>query len=122
MKKITFLFLVFFTVSSFAQKKFHQITCDTKTSIEKQKENGSFTFIFPDQIDKEQIDRTAKFYTNYFVVSFNNKTKSVQIRMTVNDQNNRRVIKRFLISNKIEEIILDDQIYTVDNFYNQFLK
>jgi hypothetical protein len=78
--------------------------------------------VFPKEISNEEIKKNATFYTSYFEVKHKQKNGLVTITMQINDSPSRRIIKRFLISNNIKSINVDNKEYSIDEFYNEFLK
>lgn len=121
MKKILLLFILF-SGFSIGQEKEFVAKFEIPSTISQNKVKGSFYFIFPNEISKEQIEKNAKFYTNYFEVKFNEKTNLVKIEMVNNDERSRSIIKRYLISNRIKKIQIEDKVLMIDQFYNEYLK
>lgn len=107
---------------SFSQDVTYTAKLENSAKFQENKVKGSFNFVFPKEITKDQIDKNAKFYTNHFQVKFTEKTNLVKIEMVNNDEQSRSIIKRFLISNRIKKIQIDNKELSIDQFYNEYLK
>lgn len=121
MKNLLILFVLISSLS-FSQDVTYTAKLENSTKFQENKVKGSFNFIFPKEISKEQIEKNAKFYTNHFQVKFIEKTNLVEIEMVNNDERSRSIIKRFLISNQVKKIKIDDKELSIDQFYNEYLK
>lgn len=84
-------------------------------------EEGVFMFTLPETATVEQVQKSANFYTDYFTVDYNDEQKTTKIVMIDNDAMTRRIITRFLISNKIQTVDFNGENYTVNDFYEKFM-
>lgn len=117
------IFLLILSVNvCFAQDKIFQAKIANSKQIIKNKAKGEFTFVFPNTTEKELIEKNAANYADHFTVSYNEKKHLVTIKMVKNDASSRQIINRFLISNKITQLEMDDQLYKVEEFYQKYLK
>lgn len=121
MKKILFLFLLV-TGFSFSQDKIFEAKVTNPKKLESFKTSGELSFTFPSSTTKENIEKTAKYYTQFFTVTFDEKKSEVLIKMVNNDEKSRHIINRFLIANKISQVNLDGQLFKVEAFYETHLK
>jgi len=94
----------------------------SKSEILKSKENGSYIFTLPKGTTKEKVEQSAKYYTIYFNVIFDETTLEAKINMITNDEKVRHVICRFLVSTDVEIINLEGQEFVVEEFYRQYMK
>jgi len=83
---------------------------------------GKYEFELPATASAEEVKKTAAYYTQYFAVAFDDKTKKATLTLTANENINRQVMERFLISNQVREIQLDGETYKVQDFFNKFVK
>jgi hypothetical protein len=123
MKKIT-LFIVLF-VASFqlaSAQKISQARMDSDRNATRQHiKDGHVEFFFNRNINKEEVRRSAEYYTTYFTVNFDEGSGRVSISFADESQMARRVLGRFLLSNNIEEIMIGTELLSVTDFMDQFL-
>ncbi len=119
-----FLIVLFVLVSgfSFSQDKIFEAKVAKTADFADNKSKGEFYFTFPAATDKQVIAKNAAFYTEYFSVQFDERSKLVSIKMVQNDEKSRHIISRFLISNKITQVEMDGTLYKVDEFYQAKIK
>ena len=124
MKKFYFIAVLFIglSITAHSQDISNLALVKSKLEILKSKENGCYIFTFPKGTTKEKIEHSAKYYTIYFNVIFDEKTLEAKINMITNDEKSRHVICRFLASNEIEIINLEGQEFVIEEFYKQFMK
>ena len=124
MKTYYFIAVLFIglSLSAHSQEKSKSAFVKSKTEILKSKENGSYIFTLPKGTKKETVEQSAKYYTIYFNVIFDEKTLEAKIDMITNDYKSRHVICRFLVSTDIEIINMEGQEFVVEEFYKQFMK
>jgi hypothetical protein len=89
-----------------------------KTSVKE----GVFTFNLPDNVTAEEIERTQKYYVDYFTVDFDASSKLLTVKMVDNSPESRRVVTRLLVSNGISEIEFNGNNYRVTEFYDLFMR
>jgi len=116
------LFLIFTSNFIFSQETSYSAKLENSARFQENKDKGIFNFVFPKEISNEEIKKNATYYTTYFEVKHKQNNGLVTIKMHTNDSPSRRIIKRFLISNNIKRINIDNKEYTIDEFYNEFLK
>ncbi len=81
---------------------------------------GEFNFQMPEGTSIEKINQTANYYTSYFTVKYDSKTRIAKIQ-TIADKANG-IILRFLISNEIKTISYDGKVYEVEKFAGNFIQ
>jgi hypothetical protein len=124
MKTYYFIAVLFISlsISAHSQEKSKSAFVKSKSEILKSKENGSYTFTFPKGTKKEEIEQSAKYYTIYFNVIFDELTSEAKINLITNDFKVRHVICRFLASNNIQIINMEGEEFVVEEFYKQYMK
>ena len=124
MKTFYFIAVLFIglSISAHCQDASNLALVKSKLEILKSKENGSYVFTLPKGTTKEKVEQSAKYYTIYFNVIFDEKTFEAKINMITNDEKSRHVICRFLVSNEIEIINMEGQEFVVEEFYKQYMK
>lgn len=115
------IFLAFIAFFSFgyAQKASVSGTLET---IKENVSKGTLSFTMPQSTSSDEINRTSQYYVDYFTVDFNESTKNAKISMIDNSPEGRRVVTRFLLSNKISVIVFNENEYKITEFYDNFLK
>lgn len=123
MKKIVSIaiFSILTTLGFSQEAGYLQAKTESESVLQKSKSSGLYEFQFPTSLDKATVEKNAAFYTDYFSVQFDDKTKIAKLKMNENNEINRRVILRFLLSNNIKEINLDGKIESVEVFYKNHL-
>jgi hypothetical protein len=120
MKKLFFLLLtVIVTSVGFAQ------TASVAGNAETMKESvksGTFQFTMPESVTAAEIERTKKFYVDYFTVEYNAQSRLLKVKMVNNDAESRRVVTRLLVSNGISEINFDGKSYRITEFYDAYMR
>jgi hypothetical protein len=94
----------------------------TKTAITAGKTSGTFEVKMPARVTAEDVANYGQYYENFFTVSYNATTKLATINMINNDSPTRRIIIRFLASNQIQNVSVDNVSYDLNTFYDNFLK
>ncbi len=124
MKTYYFIAVLFISlsISAQSQEKSKSAFVISKSEIFKSKENGSYTFTLPKGTTKEEVEQSAKYYTIYFNVIFDELTSEAKINLITNDFKARHVICRFLVSNDIEIINMEGQEFVVEEFYKLYMK
>lgn len=123
MKKIVSIaiFSILTTLGFSQEAGYLQAKTGSESVLQKSKSSGLYEFQFPTSLDKATVEKNAAFYKDYFSVQFDDKTKIAKLKMNENNEINRRVILRFLLSNNIKEINLDGKIESVEVFYKNHL-
>lgn len=122
MKKILFavVFLIGTTVS-FGQDN-NTAICGTKIAFTQGKDAGKILMKLPANVSSEDVQMYAAYYEKSFTVNFNPQSHEVTFNMVTNDANSRRIILRFLSANQIQNVIVENRVYTITDFYENFLK
>jgi hypothetical protein len=122
MKKVL-LAIVFIigTFVSFAQDA-HTAICGTKAALTQEVTNGRIKMKLPATISEEDVRNYASYYEKMFTIDYNATSHEIVYSMVVNDASNRRVIIRFLSANQINNIVVEGKTFTVNDFYDNFLK
>ena len=122
MKKVLFavVFLIGTTVS-FAQDR-NTAVCGTKIALTQGKDAGKILVKLPADVTAEDVQTYAAYYEKTFTVNFNAQSHEVTFNMISNDSNSRRIIIRFLSANQIQNVIVENRVYTITDFYENFLK
>lgn len=84
-------------------------------------EQGYFEFQMPAETSEKELAKTIGYYTDYFTVKYSPKTMIAAVTMVDNTPQNRQIVKRFLISNKIETIVLDGEEIPVGDFFTDYM-
>lgn len=120
MKKLVALFVVAIVgFTSYAQTAKVE---GTPATMKENVQQGVFTFEMPSSASSIEIKRTTSYYVDYFTVDFNADTKTVKIKMIDNSPEGRRVVTRFLLSNKVSIIEFNSEEYKITEFYDNFMK
>jgi hypothetical protein len=118
---LTFLLLLLATFSSTAQDSKSAI-CSKKADLLKGVETGRIEITLPETVLKDDVEKYAGYYKNAFTIDFNEKSHVVSILMVENNSSNRKVIMRFLAANQVQNVIVEDKLFLVNDFYENFLK
>jgi hypothetical protein len=120
----SFLFSVLFLVITstyFSQGISIVGKAQTVTELVQSKNNGIYTFYFPETITKDKIETAANYYPTYFSYSINEEENSIKITLLENSANNRRIIMRFLMSARLQKIKVGDSELLIQEFYDNHL-
>jgi hypothetical protein len=120
----SFLFSVLFLVITstyFSQGISIVGKAQTVTELVQSKNNGIYTFYFPETITKDKIETAANYYPTYFSYSINEEENSIKITLLKNSANNRRIIMRFLMSARLQKIKVGDSELLIQEFYDNQL-
>lgn len=94
----------------------------TPESMKQGVKQGVFEFVMPASTSVSEINRTAGYYVDYFNVAFDDATKKATITMVDNTPEGRRVVSRFLLSNKVSVIAFDGKEFKITEFYDKYMK
>jgi hypothetical protein len=125
MKKLNLLLFIFLlsSIICFSQEEKSKVAfARDKTELLKNKSDGKFLFVLPQNTSNEEVKRNSSFYTSYFTVKFDTNSKEAIIQMKTNDENSRHIILRFFTSFDIEYIQSEGKSYRIEEFYQKFLK
>ena len=120
MKKFIALFVVaILGLTTYAQTASVEGTPSTMKENVKQ---GVFKFVMPSTTSADEVKRTSKYYVDYFSVEFDEQSKVAVVKMIDNSPEGRRVVTRFLLSNKVSVVSFNGNEYKITEFYDNFMK
>jgi len=108
----------------FASVTFGQNTVATVKSAQELidlKKTGVCVINLPGEYTKAEIADRAKYYTTYFTVDYNEKTKGVTIKMVENEARSRQVIERFMVACGIEKLQIGDELVATSEIFSRYL-
>lgn len=115
------LFALLLTSFSFGISAQEKALISTE-AIAKCKSQGVFELVIPTTVTQDMIAESAAKYTTYFTVDFDKKSHAIAIKLTKNEEMNKRVITRFLMSVGLENVTIMDKQVRVDELYDLHLK
>jgi hypothetical protein len=121
MKKISiFLIITLLTISTFANGV---VTYNDASTAEKSKTEGVFNFSFDSNFTLEDINKTAKYYTNYFTVTPVKTENGINVTIKIVEDNEmaRRVVNRFFVSLEVKEVDVNGTMIPVEKFVTKFI-
>lgn len=120
MKSILAVLVFFVAVNvSFAQER---AVVKNKSELTSIKTSGEGSITLPSNLTNELVQSKAKYYTHYFSVEFNEKTKVASIKMVDNSERSRAVIVRFLAACDVNEVDIEGTIVNRDDIFMNYLK
>ena len=123
MKKfLTIVLAVFLGGTAFAQEAPAKAKVESAEKFAADKRNGKFEFQLPETATAENVKKTAAYYTQYFTVNFDQKTKKAKLTMLQTDEKSKHVIVRFLVSNDVKEVTMDGKDYKTEEFFQQYIR
>ena len=96
--------------------------CKSKSNLLSGKESGKIEITLPESVVKENVEEYGKYYIKMFTIGFDEKSHLATFNMVTNDENSRRVIMRFLSANQIQSVVVENKVFTLADFYENFLK
>ena len=84
--------------------------------------DGNISLTLPTEITNDDVQKYSKYYTSFFITSFNEKSHQVTFSMVNNDPKSRRVIIRFLSANGIQFARIGSNALPLSDFYDTYLK
>ena len=118
---LTSLCILLFS-STLTAQTVNSASCKSKVNLLSGKESGKIQITLPESVVKENVEDYGKYYLNMFTVNFDQKTHLATFNMVTNDENSRRVILRFLSANQIQSVVVENKVFTLGDFYDNFLK
>lgn len=117
------LFYTLFVLVGLSSMSFAQDVASTTgaNDLRKAKEEGVYTFTLPGKSTAD-IEKSAKYYTHYFTVDFNDATDVATVTMTENKSANRNVVARFLIASGMKQVAVDGTTISIDEFRSTYLQ
>lgn len=121
MKKILVLSIFLFsTLLSFAQAEQKAIVNSlSEYAIEKSKDQ--FSFVLTKKTTQEHVVSTARFYTDYFTTTFDEANNTMKVTMNNQDWINRQIMRRLFSGLNIQEVMLEDKVFHVDDFFKEYV-
>lgn len=120
MKSVLAVLVFFVAVNySFAQER---AIVKNKIELTSIKSSGEGSIILPANMTNDLVQAKAKYYTHYFSVEFNEKSKVAAIKMVENTERSRAVIVRFLAACDVNEIDVEGTIVKRDDLFVNYLK
>lgn len=94
---------------------------ESAAKFEAGKSSGTYEFQLPASATAESVKKNSSYYTQYFTVNFDDKTKNAKVKMVQTDEKAKHVIVRFLVANGVTEVTMDGKDYHVEDFYQQHI-
>jgi len=123
MKKFVVLSLMILGLGAFSfAQEVNQVQFNMSSeNLKKALNAGEITFFFSKSADAEAIKNSTQYYTNYFSVAHDKNTGKCTLKLTKDDMA-KMVISRFLMSNGINEVIIDGKTISVQDFIAEYLR
>ena len=86
------------------------------------KERGRGHITLPSKLTKEEVMSRAKYYTLYFTVDFDDKSKVATISMVDNTERSRAIIIRFLAACEVQTINVAGEVIDRVQLFERYLK
>jgi hypothetical protein len=119
---VVFAFMIFGLGAAAYAQEINQVRfTGSSAEIKKSIDAGEVTFFFSKNADAEAIKTNAQYYTNFFTVK-HDKTSGKCVLMLTQDDMAKLVISRFLMSNGISEVLIEDIVISVQDFIAQYLR
>jgi len=124
MKKAFFTLtaIVALTFTGISQERTNTAVTKGNTELLESKTSKSYSYILPDEISKEKVEKSASYYTKTFIVTYNEKTREAIIVMNEDQMKGEMIMGRFLSSCGVRFLKVDDQEITLDEFMKVYLK
>lgn len=119
---LTFFSLLFASTSFSQAINQVKLASNNVATVQKNIDNGVLTFYFNTKIDAKKVISNAKYYTEYFSVKYDKTSGKTILNYVDESKMARKVTVRFLSSNNIKEVLLGDQIISIDEFMTKYLK
>lgn len=82
---------------------------------------GEFVFGIPASVTSQQVKESAEYYTLYFTVEHLASSSQVRIKMKENTPKARHIICRFFASLGVREMMVDDAVMSIEEYYQEYL-
>lgn len=124
MKRLFFSLLTVMSIASFsfAQDSKSTAVAQSSKDLVESKTSGNYIFTLPETVTSEDVAKNSKYYVHYFTVEFDDNTQQANIKMISNDDKSRHVIMRFLTANQIQNVQVDGKSYSLDQFFENYMK
>jgi hypothetical protein len=82
-----------------------------------------FHFTFDSSFNTDNLNTTGTYYTDYFTVeaTAENNGSNVVITLIQNDEMSRKVIMRYMVTNKVESVEVNGESLTLDEFMGTYI-
>lgn len=117
--KTIFSTLIFVLALSFSYGQASVKSASDLTSI---KESGKGYITLPANLTKADVEAKSKYYTLYFTVNFDEKSKVATISMVENSERSRQIIIRFLAACEVQTINVGAESVSRDVLFEKYLK
>jgi len=123
MKKVICLFALIlgFGFFGFSQEVSSMSVSKGKVELKKSAETGVYQFELPEYCTKEEVAKRAAYYSSYFTVAFDEASSMATVKMLDGVASKRKVIARFLASNGVRSMKVDDDVLSIDEFIKAYL-
>lgn len=108
--------------ASNAQEPSELATSKGADALTKSKSSGEYVFTLPSTVSREDVEKSSKYYTHYFTVSFDAGSHDATVSMVSNDGKSRYVIARFLTSCGVRFIKVDGNNLSLEVFSETYFK
>ena len=122
MKNLILIGFVLFSSLQLNSQVVNSAICKSKSTLEEGKENGKIEITLPESVSKENVEEYGKYYVKMFTINFDEKSHLATFNMVTNDSSSRRVIARFLSANQIASVVVENKVFTLNDFFENFLK
>lgn len=124
MKRLIYTLFAVMLVSfaSNAQEPTELAVSKGSDALVKSKSSGEYVFTLPSTVSKEDVEKSAKYYTHYFTVNFDAGSHDASVVLVNNEPKSRFVISRFLSSCGVRFIKVDGKNMGLDEFSNTYFK
>lgn len=122
MKNLILIGFVLFSSLQLNSQVVNSAICKSKSTLIEGKENGKIEITLPESVSKENVEEYGKYYVKMFTINFDEKSHLATFNMVTNDSGSRRVIARFLSANQIASVVVENKVFTLNDFFENFLK
>lgn len=122
MKILISIGLIYFSILQVTAQANYSASCKSKTSLSEGKSSGKIEITLPESVTKESVEEYGKYYTKMFTINFDEESQLATFIMVTNDSNSRRVIARFLSANQIQSVVVENKEFSLNDFFENFLK
>lgn len=119
--KTLFSIVVLFLTMNIASAQ-NSATVKSASDLTSLKDKGKGFITLPGNLTKEDVASKSKYYTLYFTVEFDDKTKVATINMVDNTERSRAIITRFLAACEVQTIVVGNETVHRDQLFEKYLK
>lgn len=117
----TLIAVLGFTAMSFAQEAVNTASSAGQSELELSKKSGEYVFTLPATVTKEQVDKSAAYYTKNFSVSYDAESHVINLSMVENTKPNRTVMVRMMVSCGVQYIVVGNETIKLYDFLAEYL-